>query len=102
MEINKTISLGHWNLGHVIKLYPGADGLVRDVDVQLPTSVALSQNCACWNLARRLHQTGGKMFLPKSNYLIFVLCLFFKMNLRIYSSLHVVLSHPADSCFAHT
>ena len=39
LEINKGFSRGEWNIGHVVKVFPGADGCVRAVDVQLPNGI---------------------------------------------------------------
>ena len=39
MEIDKTLKRGEWNIGHVVRVYPGEDGLVRAVDVELPSGI---------------------------------------------------------------
>ena len=39
LEINKNLRRGVWNIGHIAKVYPGADGCVRAVDVQLPNGI---------------------------------------------------------------
>jgi hypothetical protein len=39
LEINKTLGRGQWNIGHIVQVYPGSDGCVRAVDVQLPTGI---------------------------------------------------------------
>ena len=39
MTLEKGLGRGQWSTGHVVKVFPGADGLVRVVDVQLPTGV---------------------------------------------------------------
>jgi hypothetical protein len=39
LEVNKGFGRGEWSIGHVAKVYPGADGCVRAVDVQLPTGI---------------------------------------------------------------
>ncbi|KAI9555042.1 hypothetical protein GHT06_020340 [Daphnia sinensis] len=39
LEINKSLSRGVWNIGHIVKVFPGSDGCVRTVDVQLPSGI---------------------------------------------------------------
>ena len=39
LELDKSLPRGQWNIGHITKVFPGEDGLVRVVDVQLPTGV---------------------------------------------------------------
>jgi hypothetical protein len=39
MEIDKSLKRGEWNIGHVVRVYPGEDGLVRTVDVELPSGI---------------------------------------------------------------
>ena len=39
LENWKTAPRGQWKTGHVVKTYPGVDGLVRAVDVKLPTGI---------------------------------------------------------------
>ncbi len=39
LEVNKGFGRGEWSIGHVAKVFPGADGCVRAVDVQLPTGI---------------------------------------------------------------
>ncbi|XP_046632671.1 uncharacterized protein LOC124312218 [Daphnia pulicaria] len=39
LEINKNFRRGEWSIGHVAKVFPGTDGCVRAVDIQLPTGI---------------------------------------------------------------
>ena len=39
MTLKKGLGRGQWSTGHVVKVFPGADSLVRVVDVQLPTGI---------------------------------------------------------------
>ena len=39
LEDNKDLKRGQWSTGRVAKVYPVGDGLVRAVDVQLPTGI---------------------------------------------------------------
>ncbi len=39
MTVETGLVRGQWSIGHVVKIFPGSDGLVRVVDVQLPTGV---------------------------------------------------------------
>ena len=39
MTLEKGLGRGQWSTGHVVKVFPGADSLVRVVDVQLPTGI---------------------------------------------------------------
>jgi hypothetical protein len=36
LEINKGFGRGVWSIGHVVRVFPGPDGCVQAVDVQLP------------------------------------------------------------------
>lgn len=38
-EIHPNLKNSDWSTGRVVRIYPGADGLIRAVDVQLPTGV---------------------------------------------------------------
>lgn len=38
-ELDRSLPRGKWSIGHVVKVYPGEDGLVRVVDVELPSGV---------------------------------------------------------------
>ena len=35
LELDKNLHREQWNIGHITKIFPGEDGLVRVVDVQL-------------------------------------------------------------------
>ena len=39
LEVNKNFRRGEWSIGHVTKVFPGTDGCVRAVDIQLPTGI---------------------------------------------------------------
>lgn len=39
MVMDKTLGRGQWSVGHVTRVFPGAEGLVRVADVQLPNGV---------------------------------------------------------------
>ncbi|KAK4017434.1 hypothetical protein OUZ56_032745 [Daphnia magna] len=39
LEVNKGFIRGEWSICHVAKVFPGEDGCVRAVDVQLPTGI---------------------------------------------------------------
>lgn len=39
MEIDSSLGRGQWSTGHVVRVFPGEDGLVRTVDVQLPSGI---------------------------------------------------------------
>ena len=39
LEINKGLGRGVWNIGHIARVFPGPDGCVRAVDVQLPSGI---------------------------------------------------------------
>ena len=39
LEINKGFGRGIWSIGHVVRIFPGPDGCVRAVDVQLPAGI---------------------------------------------------------------
>ncbi|XP_032781189.2 uncharacterized protein LOC116919325 [Daphnia magna] len=39
LEINKGLGRGVWNIGHITEVFPGEDGCVRAVDVQVPAGI---------------------------------------------------------------
>jgi hypothetical protein len=39
LEINKGFGRGVWSIGHVVQTFPGPDGCVRAVYVQLPSGI---------------------------------------------------------------
>jgi hypothetical protein len=39
LEINKGFGRGVWSIGHVVQTFPGPDGCMRAVDVQLPSGI---------------------------------------------------------------
>lgn len=38
-ELNPAVRRQEWSTGRVVNTFPGADGLVRAVDIQLPTGI---------------------------------------------------------------
>ncbi|XP_057366747.1 uncharacterized protein LOC130687590 [Daphnia carinata] len=39
LEIDKSLSRGVWNIGHVVQVFPGSDGCVRAIDIELPSGI---------------------------------------------------------------
>ena len=39
MEVDHSLGRGQWSIGHIDKVYPGDDNLVRAVDVKLPSGI---------------------------------------------------------------
>ena len=39
MEVDHSLGRGQWSIGHIDKVYPGDDNLVRAVDVKLPNGI---------------------------------------------------------------
>ncbi len=39
MTLERGLTRGQWSTGHIVRVFPGSDGLVRVVDVQLPQGI---------------------------------------------------------------
>ena len=65
---------GHWNLGRVVEMYPGADGLVRTVKVRTKDAVYVRPSKS---------SVFSKMMSNRCDELIFGLLLLLRLSMRL-------------------